>query len=462
MGAVYEAVQISLDRQVAIKVLSKQLAGSRDFVERFHREAKIMAKMDHPNVLRCYAASEDRGLHYFAMEYVEGGSLEGWLKKLGRFTVGDALHVLIACADALQHAHELGLIHRDVKPDNVLLTKKGVVKLADLGLAKATTEDLALTKTGTGAGTPMYMSPEQSRDAKHVDARSDIYALGCMLYAFLVGHPPFRGETVVEVFEAKEKGKFPPARQTNDEVPERLDLIIDKMVARKPEVRYQSCAEVLRDLRGLGLANATLGFLLPEGETPQRMAVPQAPRPGTVGKTVALAEPKGPAKVVVPPNRPLPAKTPAAAGKSSPDDWFLAYKNRDGKPVKRKMTTAQVIEYIREEHFDPRSEAAKTLDGPYRLLASYKEFEGALRGRITKAKADRKTEKFQAIYAKLEKEQVSRERWKWFNRMFRGAVGWVMLIVWIAVIAGALVGLYFVVKIFLLPVLHEWFSKMTK
>src|SRR5207253_9210059 len=128
-----------------------------------------------------------------------------------------------ACARALGHAHEMDLIHRDIKPDNILLTSKGVVKVADLGLAKATSEDMGLTKTGTGAGTPLYMSPEQCRDVKRVDGRADIYSLGCMLYYFLTGEVPFKGETVVELYEAKEKGKFPPARQCNDEVPEHLD-----------------------------------------------------------------------------------------------------------------------------------------------------------------------------------------------------------------------------------------------
>src|SRR5207248_6262426 len=138
-----------------------------------------------------------------------------------------ALHIVLACAHALQHAHELKLVHRDIKPDNVLLTRKGVVKLADLGLAKAQDEDLSLTKTGTGAGTPLYMAPEQARDVKHVDHRSDIYSVGCMLYYFLTGKLPFTGETLVEVIDAKQKGKFTPARRLNADIPPRLDLIID-------------------------------------------------------------------------------------------------------------------------------------------------------------------------------------------------------------------------------------------
>src|SRR5262249_35600549 len=140
---------------------------------------------------------------------------------------------------------------------NLLVTSKGVVKVADLGLAKALTEDLAVSTTGTGAGTPHYMAPEQGRDAKHVDHRADIYALGSMLYCFLAGRPPFQGGTVLELLLEKEKGKFAPARRTNPEVPEKLDMIIDKMTAKQPEYRYKSCADTIKDIEALGLANAT-------------------------------------------------------------------------------------------------------------------------------------------------------------------------------------------------------------
>src|SRR5258708_25966366 len=132
--------------------------------------------------------------------------MEDWARKLGKLEVGDALHVIIACASALEHAYaDHKMIHRDIKPDNILLTNKGVVKVADMGLAKSTTDDMSLTQTGTGAGTPVYMAPEQFKDAKHVDNRSDIYSLGCMLYRFLTGETPFKGETYVELFSAKEK-----------------------------------------------------------------------------------------------------------------------------------------------------------------------------------------------------------------------------------------------------------------
>src|SRR5262245_46733927 len=261
MGAVYKAHQISLDRYVAIKVLSKELAGKPAFVQRFLREARLMAKLDHPNILRCFEVGEAQGHRFLSIEFVEGGSLEDWYKKLGRFEIGDALHAVITIGRALEHAHEQGLIHRDIKPDNILLTKKGVIKVADLGLAKGSDDNLGLTKSGTGAGTPLYMAPEQARDAKHVDARCDVYALGVMLYVFLTGQPPFQGATLVEVIEAKEKGKFKPIRSFNPEVPERVDLIVDKMLAKDVKHRYATCTEVVAELEATGMANDRLRFL---------------------------------------------------------------------------------------------------------------------------------------------------------------------------------------------------------
>src|SRR5262249_25080445 len=153
----------------------------------------------------------------------------------------------------------------------VLLTAQGIIKVADLGLAKALDEDVMLTRTGAGAGTPLYMAPEQGRDLKRVDLRCDLYALGCMLYRCLAGKPPFSGATMLEAVEAKEKGNFLPARRCNVAVPQRLDLLIDKLLAPRPEHRYQSCAELIRDLRSLGLAHEAPEF--------QRSDAPRQPPP---------------------------------------------------------------------------------------------------------------------------------------------------------------------------------------
>jgi eukaryotic-like serine/threonine-protein kinase len=461
MGTVFRALQVSLDREVAVKVLAQHLAANPDFVQRFQREAKIMAKIDHPNVLRCYAFGENQGLHYFAMEYVDGGSLEGWVQRLGRLSVGDTLHVLIACAHAMQHAHEMDLVHRDLKPDNILLTKKGVVKVADLGLAKALSDDLGLTKTGTGAGTPFYMAPEQSRDVKHVDARADIYALGVMLYYCLTGEVPFKGETVVDLYAAKEKGKFTPARQFNDEVPERLDLILDKTLARKPEHRYQTCTELAADLEALGLASPSLSFA-PQASSGSHPSV----RPTVPQKTKAIAPrpsgatPKVPPKPASkPPAKPL-EKTRMAAPEA--DVWFLSFRTKEDKLVKRRMTTSQVLVYIKSADFDVKAQASKTLDGVYRLLATYHEFEPALRGKVQHHKAERKAAQFHAVYEKLEKEEARRHRYRWFRNLFRGTVSWIGLVVYIALIVGGIALAVWAFRAYAWPYVDAWFQKVTQ
>jgi serine/threonine protein kinase len=258
-GTVFHARHLRSGHDVALKILSRERAGNAAFLERFQREARILAQLNHPHVVRCFGAGAARGRHYLAMEFVGGGSLQTWLDRLGKLTVGDAVHVVLACARALQSAHDLNLVHRDVKPENVLLSTEGVVKLADLGLAKAL-DDMSLTRTGTGVGTPIYMAPEQAVDAKRVDGRSDIYSLGCMCYRLLAGRTPFDGANIVEMLQAKLQGFFPPLRGLAPDVPETLEKIVHRMIARQPEQRYPSCTELIGDLEWQALANPTLSF----------------------------------------------------------------------------------------------------------------------------------------------------------------------------------------------------------
>ena len=226
-----------------------------------------MAKLDHPNIIRSYGVGEQHGYHYLAMEFVDGGSLQDWLKRRAKLVGADAVHVILACARALEHAHRHTVVHRDIKPDNVLLTRGGVVKLADLGLAKATEEDVGLTQSGVGAGTPLYMAPEQAASAKYADARSDIYSLGCMLYCLLTGRPPFKGETDSGIAQGQGSRHLSVrAACQPGSAAARLDLIVDKMCARKPETRYQTCTELIKDLEGLGVASAGSAFSPPSGQ----------------------------------------------------------------------------------------------------------------------------------------------------------------------------------------------------
>jgi serine/threonine-protein kinase len=380
IGAVYKAHQISLDRDVAIKVLSKPLRAKREVVKRFYREARVLIKLDHPHLLRCHEVGEEQGFPYLAMDYAEGGNVETWLKKLGQFPPGDALRIGLDCASALQHVHELNLVHGNIKPENALLTKIGVVKLADLGLARVKDEELAPARTDPA----LYLAPEQIRDVKQINRRSDIYALGCMIYALLTGHPPFQAATRDEMIDAKEKGTFEPARRSISELPERLDLILDRMLAKEPDRRYQTCAELILDLEKLGLAHKKLSFLQLEG--PSQLAAPAPPPP-----------------------KKLPLHRPAAEAKEEgePDVWYASFRLPDGKKVTKKLTTNQVMDLINSASFHPETQLSKTLHGTYRGLAMYPPFEEALRSQLTGDKAEARADKVRSLYDQIKKEKKS-------------------------------------------------------
>ena len=420
MGAVYKARQVSLDRDVALKVLFRSLAANKpDFVPRFYREAKVMAKLNHPNVVTCFGVGEAHGLHYLAMEYVDGGSVSDLLKKHERFSVGDALHITLACLRALEHAHELNLVHRDVKPDNLLLTSKGTVKLADLGLAKALDDDLSLTQSGMGAGTPHYMSPEQTKSAKHVDARTDIYAVGCMLYRFLTSKVPFEGETVVELFIAKESGKYEPAKKINSEVSERLDLLIDRMLAKKPELRPQSCTEVIREIEGIGLANDRLTYFGGRPKMPEN----KSGLPPTV-KMQAGATAKPPAKATGAP------VTPAG------EFWYLQTGKKAGKIMVQKLTKEQIMARLKSNEIPPTAQVSRDPKAGYRSIGSYPDFEYLARSRLQKEKADRRGEQMKSFYQNLEKEERRYKRWKWIKRLTGNTFGWLIILGVFALLGG--------------------------
>src|SRR5689334_7378163 len=193
MGTVYKAKQVSMDRVVAIKVLSSKYSKDRVFVERFLREARAVAKLNHENIISGYDVGESNGHHYFVMEFVDGAPVTALMKRDGRIDEQKCLRIGIQVARALSHAHKHGIVHRDIKPENVMLTATGGAKLCDLGLAKQTKGDADVTMDGTSVGTPNYISPEQARGEEKIDIRSDIYSLGASLYHMAVGSPPFSG-----------------------------------------------------------------------------------------------------------------------------------------------------------------------------------------------------------------------------------------------------------------------------
>ncbi|HEX4793280.1 MAG TPA: serine/threonine-protein kinase [Humisphaera sp.] len=270
MGAVYLAKQISLDRNVALKVLAPRLAEDPHFVSRFTREAFAAAQLAHHNVVQIHDIGVDEAngnaTNYFSMEFVPGKTLAGVVREAGKVDPEAAVGFVLQAARGLKFAHDHGLIHRDVKPDNLLLNDQGVVKVADLGLVKRTgqaetlpdksksvagkTINASQTQTSVAMGTPAYMPPEQAKDAATVDPRADIYSLGCTLYDMLTGHPPFSARTAAELMTKHAKEAVVPPDRIDRNVPGELSRIVMKMVAKKPEERYGNMAEVITALEG--------------------------------------------------------------------------------------------------------------------------------------------------------------------------------------------------------------------
>lgn len=427
MGEVFLARQISLDRLVALKTLAKELAKKEDFVARFLREARSMAKLDHTNVVKVYAVDSYKGIHFAAIEYVDGKSVQDWLDKLETFPVGDAVHVTMVSAEALQHAHAQNMVHRDIKPDNILLTSTGTVKVADFGLAKVMDEDVSMTQSGTGLGTPLYMAPEQARSAKTVDQRSDIYALGATLYHMLTGKLPYSGTTALELIMAKETGKYEPARRLRSEVPEKLDLIIDKMMAKEPKHRYSDCAEIVRDLAALGLHNDSLSFI--EGAQPTGVGRSVSPTMAGMGSTQSTATRRA-GEV----SSRKDAKT--AQTKQASRTWYVQFEDAKKKTVVEKLSTGRVLKMINAGIITAKARAKASADGAYMPLAQFPEFTEAIEKSLSRHTAQVQKEDMKSLYKQVEKDEKKRVRWRWLKNKFRGLMGGVGLIIWLAVIAG--------------------------
>ena len=254
MGAVYLARDSSLERFVALKILPGKLAADTEYVARFRREAVAAAQLDHPNIVRVFAAGESDGTHYIAMELVEGQTLHGYLAQWGPMQPVEALGACMAVAKALDYAwNRSRIIHRDIKPANIFISSEGEVKLGDLGLVKRIGgESTELTQSGVTVGTPHYCSPEQARGEKDIDFRSDIYSLGCTLYHLLSGHMPYEGgaETSPVAIMVKHVTDPPPQiLQVLPACPPPVVLLLDKMLAKHPTARHQSYGELIQDLQ---------------------------------------------------------------------------------------------------------------------------------------------------------------------------------------------------------------------
>lgn len=292
MAKVYKAKQVSLDRVVAIKVLPKRMSDNPEFVSRFYAEGRAAARLSHSNIVQAIdVGSTPDGFHFFVMEYIEGKTLYDLMTPPphgdGRtFSEAEALDITIQIAEALSHAHERGLIHRDVKPKNIILTPQGVAKLTDLGLAREVNDKAAAeSEAGKAYGTPYYISPEQIRGDVDIDFRADIYSLGATMYHLLTGRPPFEADTPTAVMHKHLKEQLRPPDHLNTALSAGISEIIEVAMAKSRDQRYGSTADMLEDLK-----------LVRSGQLPANarrvVSLDELDRIEETGKTVDITPPK--------------------------------------------------------------------------------------------------------------------------------------------------------------------------
>ena len=313
MAAVYKAYQPGMDRYVALKVLPQQLAADPLFVERFKREAKTLAQLQHPHILPVFDYGESEGYTYIAMPLVESGTLTNLLK--GQPLPFDQVRSIITqVGDALDYAHTLGLVHRDVKPSNVLIDKRGNCLLTDFGIAKIVESTAKLTNTGGILGTPAYMSPEQGRGDK-VDARSDIYALGVVLYEMATGRVPFDAETPIAIIFKHVQDPLPPPSLINRNVPDALERVILKSMAKNPDDRFAAAGDMVRAIKA---AISDTG-----GEATHKTTWEPSTQPGPRSTAAPSPAATGPQPTFAAPPTIPPAPTQSGKKKQTPV-WLFA------------------------------------------------------------------------------------------------------------------------------------------
>ncbi|HEX3998585.1 MAG TPA: serine/threonine-protein kinase [Pirellulales bacterium] len=251
MGTVYKAVHTWLGRTVAVKFIAKEVLGDPEAVARFAHESRAIGRLDHPNIVRAMDAGCVGGTHFLVTEFVDGCDLARLVKTVGPLRISDACEIVRQAALGLQHLHEQQLVHRDVKPSNLLLSRLGMVKLLDFGLARIDSNQTALTTTGQMIGTLDFLAPEQAADARQVDIRSDIYSLGCTLYFLLTGQAPFSGPeyaTPASKIKAHLADSPPSPKRGTGRIPLAVVACLDRMMAKSPAERYPAPAEVARAL----------------------------------------------------------------------------------------------------------------------------------------------------------------------------------------------------------------------
>ena len=252
MATVYKARQLSLNRLVAVKILPKKFSLNPEFVKRFYAEGRAAAKLNHPNIVAALDVGRHGDTHYFIMEYVEGHTVYEHLVKEGPYSEAEALAIAIQVAQALNHAHKAGLIHRDVKPKNILITNDGVAKLADMGLARAVSDrEAAEAEAGKAFGTPYYIAPEQIRGKVNIDLRADIYSFGCTLFHMVTGRVPFEGPDISSILLKHLDEPAVPPDHINHQLTTGISEIVELCMAKKARKRYASTKDLIEDLQAV-------------------------------------------------------------------------------------------------------------------------------------------------------------------------------------------------------------------
>jgi serine/threonine protein kinase len=277
MGAVFRALDTTLDRIVAVKVLAGRQADDEEMLKRFRNEAQSAARLDHENIGRVHAVGSERGWHYIVFEYIEGTNLRDLVHEQGAFDLARTVDIAIQVADALEHAAERDVVHRDIKPSNIVITPAGRARIVDMGLARLhhVADDRDLTASGMTLGTFDYISPEQARDPRAADVRSDLYSLGCTIFFMLAGRPPFAEGTMVQKLLQHQQAEPPELDQIRPDVPRRFAEIVERLMEKNPLDRYQRPAVLMADL----VAFAEDQGLTLQSPRPTSSIVVAAPRP---------------------------------------------------------------------------------------------------------------------------------------------------------------------------------------
>lgn len=369
MGSIYMARNIKDKSVVAIKVMSPNYVHNPVLLKRFEQEYKVASKFTHPNLVKALDFGQDNDVPFLVLEFVNGESLGILISRDGKFEELEAIKLIAQVAKALNQVHKDKLIHRDVKPDNILVGKNGVAKLTDLGLVKeVSVGDLNLTRSGRGLGTPNFMAPEQFRDAKNADVRCDIYSLGATLYTMLTGELPYKSVNPLETWMKKVQNDLPAPRELNPRISERTDWAIRRSMDSDPDIRPSSCREFVEDL---------------------------------VGKSTRKTSPDE-------------SKTPDKTKQPVQEIWFMAYLDEKAKQHVVKGTAKAIRRSFKDGILeDPqRFKLAKTAEGPFEDMKNYPEFRD-LAVQLTKPNPNPNTktkaneEEVQAPEAKLEETTPS-------------------------------------------------------